>query len=212
MIKKINILAFVLFILCSCNNNPPSSNNNPPSSIEVPTPKNVRMLVGSRGNSSYTLFELKDENVLEVTGFIRGRPERGDEPLDNTILNDFVEKYEYPRFNSINSHLGITSGSSIVLTDEQQDSILDLAKNVVVNDADKEVHLIFTDGIRIWVIIDDKGYFSRYYYSFDATEDDWYRRLHSKDVLKLAEILNDLSPIRTELHRTLQQWTPPENP
>lgn len=160
-----------------------------------PSPRNIRMLNGGGNSIHNTLLEITDYSILEVTVFSRER--RSGYVFDNSRLYDFVEKQ-----NPANGFVFADANHRIVdmgyqeLTTRQLDTIWALAQNIVINDADKEIELIFQGGnSRVWLLIDDDAYFSMFSPTLDIHPDAWRERVISRDVMELTHYLIELSPI-----------------
>ena len=193
------------------------------NSYEVPEyrlNRDVRILFRGRG-SPFTLFELVEPNVFEVTVFGDHLVVPSDFPnsnfFDNVLLDDFADMglllyvwlrpdWEIWELNTNQSpddlsHRIISNSGRLKLSRRQADIVWDLIENVASNEADREFMPIPWDTQStslnyVWAIIDGETYWSFYHIlAIDPYQDIWHQSFINNDLLFLACELIDLSPI-----------------
>jgi len=172
------------------------------STVVESKPREIKVLIStSSGFVHNTLFELIDEEVLEVTVFDAWwypYPFTGDIIFDNARFYDFY--YEQGvRLHNTNTYWVYSSGKK-VLSQRQLNNIWDLTAAVVRNGAGLKFEQPYEGHpTYVWVSIDGEIYWSYYVSDIDripSAELDGLHELIDRDLLMLVYYLIDISPIQ----------------
>ena len=195
--KTIIILLIAIFMLTGCGS----------ETEEKLSIGSVRMLIGREGVAPappITFIEFEEPNVFRFISFRRiwyvVDNNLSDKVFDITQLDDFISKA--PRIETTihvfgDSHNEVIDEWLIELSQEQLESVKRMVRNIARNREDREFEWV--SGMLghipyVWVIIDDKMYWS--YYTHDTNR--YYPRDMSRYInnhlLSLAYKLIDLSP------------------
>ena len=185
-----------------------------PRMTEPFEPRDIKILMGGRFDTHYTLVELVDENLLKVTVFTSygSSAHDFDTAFDDSVLESFVDKFGnvIGRGGMITNWVYATDERT--LSQRQLNNIWRLAENVVNGGVSEEFETVSTAFlIYVWAVIDGEMYWSIYTDDINDTSliiDYWAKDYYNKELLNLIYYLIDLSPIQIpiDIHLDISRW------